>query len=113
MVEGIEFRSVTIVAVKGEDVPCIDKGHAVIYKGPYAQTTDDEGHVFYRGERMAVCERTYNFLTSGPYGDDFIGISPSQEIAGVEWCAPSGALRPASERKGSLHSHAKEGGSCC
>ncbi|MEO1888439.1 MAG: methyltransferase domain-containing protein [Cycloclasticus sp.] len=113
VVEGIEFRSVTITAVKGEDVSCIDKGHAVIYKGPYAETTDDEGHVFYRGKRMAVCERTYNFLTSGPYGDDFIGISPSQQVEGVEWCAPAGTLRSASETKGSSHSNVKEGGSCC
>ncbi|MBV1875502.1 MAG: methyltransferase domain-containing protein [Cycloclasticus sp.] len=113
VVEGIEFRSVTITAVKGEETPCIDKGHAVIYKGPYAETTDDEGHIFYRGKRMAVCERTYNFLTTGPYGEDFIGISPSKEIEGNPWCAPAGTLRPASETKGGLHSNAKQGGGCC
>ena len=113
VVEGIEFRSVTITAVKGEDVACIDKGHAVIYKGPYAETTDDEGHVFYRGKRMAVCERTYNFLTSGPYGDDFIGISPAQQTEGQAWCAPTGTVRPASETKGGIHGNAKVGGSCC
>jgi SAM-dependent methyltransferase len=113
VVEGIEFRSVTITAVKGEDVACIDKGHAVIYKGPYAETTDDEGHVFYRGKRMAVCERTYNFLTSGPYNDDFIGISPAQQTEGQAWCAPTGTVRPASETKGGIHGNAKVGGSCC
>ena len=113
VVEGIEFRSVTITAVKGEETPCIDKGHAVIYKGPYAETTDDEGHIFYRGKRMAVCERTYNFLTTGPYGEDFIGISPSKEIEGNPWCVPAGTLRPASETKGGLHSNAKQGGGCC
>jgi len=114
VVEGIEFRSVTITAVKGENLPCIDKGHAVIYKGPYAETTDDEGHVFYRGKRMAVCERTYQFLTTGPYGDDFIGIPPTLEKEGVEGCALIiGTLRPASETKGSVHHPAKQGGSCC
>lgn len=113
VVEGIEFRSVTITAVKGEDLPCIDKGHAVIYKGPYAETTDDEGHVFYRGKRMAVCERTYQFLTTGPYGDDFIAIPPTLEKEGVKWNAPTGTLRPASETKGSVHHTAKQGGSCC
>ena len=114
VVEGIEFRSVTITAVKGEDLPCIDKGHAVIYKGPYAETTDDEGHVFYRGKRMAVCERTYQFLTTGPYGDDFIGIPPTLEKEDVEGCALIiGTLRPASETKGSVHHPAKQGSSCC
>jgi len=113
VVEGIEFRSVTITAVKGEETPCIDKGHAVIYKGPYAETTDDEGHIFYRGKRMAVCERTYNFLTTGPYGEDFIGISPSKKIEGNPWCAPAGTLRLASDTKGGLHSNAKQGGGCC
>jgi len=113
VVEGIEFRSVTITAVKGEDVACIDKGHAVIYKGPYAQTIDDEGHVFYRGKRMAVCERTYDFLLSGPYADDFIGIAPANDSEGQTWCAPAGTLRPASESKGAAHKNAKEGGSCC
>jgi arsenite methyltransferase len=113
VVEGIEFRSVTITAVKGADVPCIDKGHAVIYKGPYAEITDDEKHVYYRGKRMAVCERTYHFLIDGPYGDDFIGITPSHESEGQLWCAPTGTLRPVSETKGSQHSQAKMGGSCC
>ena len=113
VVDGIEFRSVTITATKGDDVPCIDKGHAVIYKGPYAETTDDEGHVFYRGKRMAVCERTFNFLTSGPYGDDFIGINPAEQTEGQAWCVPAGTVRPASETKGSIHGNAKVGGSCC
>lgn len=113
VVEGIEFRSVTITAVKGADVACIDKGHAVIYKGPYAETTDDEGHVFYRGKRMAVCERTYHFLTDGPYADDFIGIAPAQQNDGQLWCAPAGTLRPASDSKGSSHREAKQETSCC
>ncbi len=113
VVEGIEFRSVTITAVKGADVACIDKGHAVIYKGPYAETTDDEGHVFYRGKRMAVCERTYKFLTDGPYADDFIGIAPAQQSEGQLWCAPAGTLRPAADSKGSSHRNAKQGSSCC
>ncbi|MFT6625534.1 MAG: hypothetical protein ACJAZI_001623, partial [Cycloclasticus sp.] len=64
-------------------------------------------------KRMAVCERTYHFLIDGPYGDDFIGIPPSQESEGQLWCAPAGTLRPVSETKGSQHSHAKMGGSCC
>lgn len=113
VVEGIEFRSVTLTAVKGQSEPCIDKGHAVIYKGPYAEISDDEGHVYYRGKRMAVCERSYNFIINGPYADDFIAITPAKLSDGQAWCAPSGTLRPASETKGSQHSQANTGGSCC
>ena len=113
VVEGIEFRSVTITAIKGEQTACIDKGQAVIYKGPYAETKDDEGHVYYRGKRMAVCERSYNLLTQGPYADDFIGISPAVTKEGEAWCAPSGTLRPASETKNAQHNSANKTPSCC
>ena len=46
VVEGIEFRPVTITAVKPENEPCLDKGHAVIYRGPFSEVYDDEGHVY-------------------------------------------------------------------
>ena len=34
-VEGIEFRSMTIVACKGKQGPCLDRNQAVIYRGPF------------------------------------------------------------------------------
>jgi ubiquinone/menaquinone biosynthesis C-methylase UbiE len=116
VIEGIEFRSVTLTAVKGDGGSCIDRGHAVIYRGPYAEVRDDEGHVFPRGERMAVCERTCRLLTAGPYGDDFIGIQPAQPGEGVPWCAPPGTRRPASETKGAAHTGCGKDGcepGCC
>ena len=114
LVEGLEFRSVTITAVKPQDMPCIDKGHAVIYRGPYLKTYDDEGHVYLRGQRMAVCERSYQLLTGATYGEDFIGISPAEELPGKNWCAPAGTIRPASETKCGQHSDgSKDQPSCC
>ena len=110
-VEGIEFRSVTITAVKPQDEPCLDKGHAVIYRGPFSQAYDDEGHVFYRGQRMAVCERTYHLLTSETYTDQFIGIAPGHEQKPNPWCCNPGTLRPAAESKGGTHKADKS--SCC
>ncbi len=112
VVEGIEFRSVTLTAVKGAGSECLDKGHAVIYRGPYAEVRDEEGHVFPRGERMAVCERTYRLLCTGPYGEDFIGITPATLGEAKPWCAPPGTRRPPAETKGGTH----DGGgksSCC
>ena len=111
-VEGIEFRSVTLTAVKGDDRACLDRGHAVIYRGPYAEVHDDEGHVFPRGERMAVCERTYELLGSAPYGEDFITIAPAQPGEGRPWCAPAGTRRPAAQTKGGAHDGGDKGGCC-
>jgi arsenite methyltransferase len=113
VVEGIEFRSATLTAIKREQVDCIDKGHAVIYRGPFSFVVDDEGHEFPRGERMAVCERTFNVLSNEPYKDDFIGIVPAVEKEAKVWCAPAGTKRPASETKGGTHSISTEGSACC
>ena len=113
VVEDIEFRSLTLTAVKPEGTECLDRGHAVIYRGPFSFVKDDDGHEFPRGERMAVCERTFRFLTAGPYRDHFIGIVPAQERTPVPWCAPHGTRRPASESKGGQHVHGESGGSCC
>jgi ubiquinone/menaquinone biosynthesis C-methylase UbiE len=109
VVEGIEFRSVTITAVKPQDQPCMDKGHAVIYRGAFAEVYDDEGHVYLRGQRMAVCERNFNLLTSGVFGEDFIGIAPQVATEGKLWDCRSGTLRAASETKGGVH----QNNNCC
>ncbi len=116
VVEGIEFRSVTITAVKADPTECLDRGHAVIYRGPFSSVWDDEGHVYRRGERMAVCERSYRLITEGPYKEDFIGIAPAELWAPREWCAPVGATRPVSETKGARHAGNEEvstSGGCC
>ena len=110
VVEGIEFRSVTITAVKPKATPCLDVGHAVIYRGPYSEVYDDEGHVYPRGQRIATCSRSFELLTQGNYGEDFIGITPKILKEPTSWCTPAGTIRPASETKGATHS-AK--GECC
>jgi ubiquinone/menaquinone biosynthesis C-methylase UbiE len=115
VVDGIEFRSATLTAVKGEGRACIDRGHAVIYRGPYSEVSDEEGHVFPRGERIAVCERTYRMMTQGSYRGDFIGIAPAVLGEPVNWCAPAGTRRPSAESKGGTQatSESCEGDACC
>jgi ubiquinone/menaquinone biosynthesis C-methylase UbiE len=113
-VEEIEFRSVTITAVKPMNEDCIDKGHAVIYRGPFSEVYDDEGHVYMRGQRMAVCERNYKLLTSETYGDDFIGITPAIIGEGKAWCCAPGTIRAVTETKGGQHQDkSNSGASCC
>jgi SAM-dependent methyltransferase len=35
-VQGIEFRSITVLAHKGKQGPCLERNQAVIYRGPFA-----------------------------------------------------------------------------
>ena len=113
VVEGIEFRSVTITAMKPEQDIAQDKGHAVIYRGPYAEVYDDEGYAYFKGMRMAVSDKMYELLTSEAYTDDFIGIAPGEDIEPSEWSFEPGSLRSAKQTKGSAHKDNSSDGSCC
>jgi ubiquinone/menaquinone biosynthesis C-methylase UbiE len=81
-IEGIEFRAVTVLAYKGKEGPCLERNQAVMYKGPWKAVIDDDGHTLFRGERMAVCDKTYRLYTdgTGPYGDDIVGIEPLETV---------------------------------
>jgi len=79
-VRGIEFRSVTVTARKGKEGPCLERRQAVIYKGPWKEVRDDDGHVLRRGQRMAVCDKTYRILTSAPYAEETIPVPPRREV---------------------------------
>ncbi len=102
-VEGIEFRSMTIEAYKGKEGPCLDRNQAVIYKGPFKSVLDDDGHRLDRGERMAVCEKTFNIYSSEPYRQHFDLVEPLHEIASedaAEFDCRRNARRDPRETKG-------------
>ncbi|OAB55478.1 methyltransferase [Leptolyngbya valderiana BDU 20041] len=82
VIDGIEFRSMTVRAYKGKDGECWERNRAVVYKGPWKQVLDDDGHAYHRGQRMAVCDKTFQILTASksPYRNDVIPILPYQEI---------------------------------
>ncbi len=82
VIDGIEFRSVTVRAFKGKQGPCLERYQAVIYKGPWKSVEDDDGHTFYRGQRMAVCDKTFQIMTNpnGAYADSIIGVIPREEV---------------------------------
>lgn len=81
-IDGIEFRSMTLRAYKGKEGVCLERNQAVVYKGPWKQVKDDDGHTYFRGDRMAVCDKTFNILTNteGPYADQFIPILPFKAV---------------------------------
>lgn len=82
VIDGVEFRSMTVRAYKGKAGPCLDRHQAVVYKGPWKAVLDDDGHEYARGERMAVCDKTFKLLTdeNGPYASQTIGIAPYHNI---------------------------------
>lgn len=80
VVEGIEFRSITVLAYKGKEGPCFERNQAVIYKGPWSEVRDDDHHVLKRGVRTAVCDKTFQIFSKAPYRDDVVLIHPKKEI---------------------------------
>ncbi len=87
VVEGIEFRSITVAAWKGKEGPCWDQKHAVIYRGPFRQVEDDDGHVLRRGVRTAVCEKTFRIYSEEPYRSHF-ELVPPRELVPLDEAPP-------------------------
>jgi SAM-dependent methyltransferase len=86
-VSGIEFRSVTVEAFKGMEGPCFERLQAVLYKGPFREVLDDDGHRLRRGERTAVCDKTFQLYRREPYAAHFEFVEPLTEVP-LEAAAP-------------------------
>ncbi len=99
-IEGIEFRAVTVEAYKGKEGPCLERHQAVIYKGPWRSVTDDDGHTLFRGQRMAVCDKTFHIYCSEPYRDAIEPVEPYED-------SPLSEAAPFNCRKDAVR-HAKE-----
>ncbi len=102
-VDGIEFRSVTVQAFKGKEGVCTDYNEAVIYRGPWKQVTDDDGHVLRRGVPSAVCRKTFKIYTSQPYADQFLPVPPRNVVADADaepFDCRAGKIRSPKETKG-------------
>jgi arsenite methyltransferase len=122
-VRGIEFRAATVTARKGKQGPCWERHQAVIYKGPWKQVEDDDGHVLRRGERTAVCDKTYRILTGAPYAEEVIAVPPRKEVPlakAKEFDCGRSTLRNPAETKGKRYRRTASGadacapgGSCC
>ena len=106
VIDGVEFRSMTVRAYKGKEGECWERKQSVVYKGPWKQVQDDDGHTYCRGERMAVCDKTYQILTNpnSPYQQDIIPIPPYENIPLEEaelFSCKNKAIRHPRETKGS------------
>ena len=111
VVEGIEFRSVTVTARKGKQGRCYEANQAVIYRGPWKRVEDDDGHVLVRGERAAVCAKTFGILTSAPYEGQVIPVEPHVPIPEAErktFDCRRGSRRDPRETKGHGYRESRE-----
>lgn len=99
VVEGIEFRSVTVIAYKGKQGACRDHGQAVIYAGPFKAVLDDDEHVFLRGVPTAVCAKSFEIYSREPYAGNFQLLEPAEPVdpatAPPFDCAPPATLTAA------------------
>jgi arsenite methyltransferase len=116
-VAGIEFRSITVQAYKGKQGPCWDHNQAVIYRGPWSEVKDDDGHSLKRGIPMAVCEKTFRLYTREPYARDILPVPPRVAVdpaAAKPFDCSRDAVRHPRETKGLEYRETTEAsGSCC
>lgn len=115
-VHGIEFRSVTIEAFKGMQGPCFERNQAVIYRGPFKEVLDDDGHKMERGIRYAVCDKTYNLYQKHPYREFFEFIEPLTDVPleqAKSFDCSRTSLRHAKETKGQDYNATIAAASCC
>lgn len=115
-VNGIEFRSVTVVAHKGKQGPCFERNQAVIYAGPWKRVIDDDGHVLDRGQAMAVCDKTFRLYQREPYAGQVIPVSPRVEVPleeAASFDCRRNVKRHPRETKGLAYDVTTEAAACC
>ncbi len=119
-IDGIEFRSMTVRAYKGKEGPCLERNQAIVYTGPWKQVRDDDGHTLHRGQRMAVCDKTYRIMTdpAGPYAGQIIAIDPREAVpldqAKPFDCAGATLRHPRQTKGEDYHvTHVNEDAPCC
>jgi len=116
-VDGIEFRAVTVRAWKGKQGECWDHNQAVIYRGPWSEVRDDDGHTLRRGVPMAVCEKTFRLYTREPYAHDIVPVEPrvpvSRETAPPFDCTRDAVRHPRETKGLDYHETTEAAGARC
>ncbi len=119
-IDGVEFRSLTVRAYKGKQGACYEHNQAIVYKGPWKQVKDDDGHTLYRGQRMAVCKKTFDIIPNptGPYAEMIDGIEPLEAVpsdsAKLFDCRRTSLRHPRESKGKDYHAtHAVDPDTCC
>ena len=109
-VNGVELRAFAVSAYTGTKGVCLDQKDAALYLGPWSQVCDDDGHVYPRGVRIAVCAKTAAVLQKPPYAGSFAIVQaydrPDLADAPLFDCSQD-VIRTVAETKGAVVSGVK------
>jgi catechol 2,3-dioxygenase-like lactoylglutathione lyase family enzyme len=78
--DGVELREVKLIGWRPG--PAGEDDRHVLYKGPFAEAVDEQGHVFPRGRRVAVSAATWDLLRRGAAAEQFLFLEPPGAAAG-------------------------------
>lgn len=70
-VDGVELRELKITAVQPGSSAANEPRH-VLYRGPFAEATDDAGKRYPRGQRVRVDQATWDSLHAGAAAEQFL-----------------------------------------
>jgi SAM-dependent methyltransferase len=79
-------------AVLPVQVPCVWRGHFALLAGPFLEVTDDDHHIYRRGEPLEICSKTVQVLETVGYARHFALINRASQIVAGEGvnCSPNG-----------------------
>jgi len=113
VVEGIEFRSVTLIAMKpmadDADLPL----KALMYLGPYKNIEDDFGNNFPRGKRVAVSNTVCNSVLNSSLRDNFVAFDLASGGDVSNGIVALGAVPPVSYTKNKSVEKLRDSKKCC
>jgi hypothetical protein len=106
-----------VVADKGKQEPSLERNQPLVYSGPFRKVEDDDGQLFQRGERIAVCDQTYHLQQEAPYDGMYDPIDPREKIPheqALPFDCRRSKKRDTRETKGQdYHVTAESLGPCC
>ena len=76
--EGVQLRKFRLFGTKSVAVPAA-AGYAVSYRGPFEEIETDDGHVFQRGQTVAVTPSVWEVLRRGPAQKQFVFYTPADQ----------------------------------
>ena len=80
-------------AVLPAQAPCIWNGHYALLAGPFLEASDDDHHIYRRGEPLEICSKTLAVLQTGGYAPHFAILNRAGHAVSGEavTCAPNGS----------------------
>jgi catechol 2,3-dioxygenase-like lactoylglutathione lyase family enzyme len=87
--DGVEMREVKLVGWK--PAPLTGDERAVIYKGPFRRTTDDNGIVYQRGHKVTVSAEVWESLRRSASAEQFLFLQNGEPGKGDSSCNSTSA----------------------